>query len=94
MNILLPKFHPVTWVSFFAFYVLCLLEGGDPFLCLADYADYVRAQEDVDKAFSDQKRWAKMAIMNTARVGKFSSDRTISEYAERIWQLKPVEVGE
>lgn len=78
-----------------AFAPLCssLLEGGDPFLCLADYADYVRAQEEVDKAFSDQKRWARMAIMNTARVGKFSSDRTISEYAKHIWKLKPVKVG-
>ncbi|TVP79368.1 MAG: glycogen/starch/alpha-glucan phosphorylase [Puniceicoccaceae bacterium] len=78
-----------------AFAPLCssLLEGGDPFLCLADYADYVRAQGDVDKAFSDKKRWARMAIMNTARVGKFSSDRTISEYAKHIWKLKPVKVG-
>ncbi len=78
-----------------AFAPLCSswLEGGDPFLCLADYADYVRAQEEVDKAFSDKKRWAKMAIMNTACVGKFSSDRTISEYAEHIWKLKPVSIG-
>lgn len=78
-----------------AFAPLCSswLEGGDPYLCLADYADYVRAQEDVDKAFSDKKRWAKMAILNTARMGKFSSDRTISEYAKQIWKLKPVSVG-
>ncbi|MGB0335143.1 MAG: glycogen/starch/alpha-glucan phosphorylase [Opitutales bacterium] len=78
-----------------AFAPLCSswLEGGDPFLCLADYADYLRMQEEVDKAFSDKKRWAKMAIMNTACVGKFSSDRTISEYAEHIWKLKPVHVG-
>ncbi|MGJ8654265.1 MAG: glycogen/starch/alpha-glucan phosphorylase [Opitutaceae bacterium] len=78
-----------------AFAPLCSswLEGGDPYLCLADYADYIRAQEDVDKAFGDKKRWAKMAIMNTARVGKFSSDRTISQYAKEIWNLKPVKVG-
>ena len=77
-----------------AFAPLCSswLEGGDPFLCLADYAEYVRVQEDVDKAFSDKKRWAKMAIMNTARVGKFSSDRTISEYSKSIWKLEPVSV--
>ncbi len=77
-----------------AFEPLCSswLEGGDPFLCLADYADYIRAQEEVDKAFGDKKRWAKMAILNTARVGKFSSDRTISEYAEQIWNLKPVTI--
>lgn len=79
-----------------AFAPLCnsLLDGGDPFLCLADYADYVRAQDEVDKAFSDQKRWAKMAILNTALVGKFTSDRTISEYAEHIWKLPSVEIGE
>ncbi|MGB0258688.1 MAG: glycogen/starch/alpha-glucan phosphorylase, partial [Coraliomargarita sp.] len=78
-----------------AFAPLCSswLEGGDPYLCLADYADYVRAQEDLDKAFSDKKRWAKMAILNTAKMGKFSSDRTISEYAEHIWKLKRVKVG-
>ncbi len=78
-----------------AFAPLCSswLEGGDPYLCLADYADYVRAQEDLDKAFSDKKRWAKMAILNTAKMGKFSSDRTISEYAEHIWKLKSVKIG-
>ncbi|MFU8847912.1 MAG: glycogen/starch/alpha-glucan phosphorylase [Opitutales bacterium] len=70
-----------------------LLGGGDPYLVLADYADYVRAQEEVDKAFRDKKRWAKMAILNTARVGKFSSDRTIGQYADQIWKLKPVKVG-
>ena len=54
----------------------------------------VRAQEEVDLAFSDKKRWAKMAIINTAMMGKFSSDRTISQYAEQIWKLKPVKIGE
>lgn len=79
-----------------AFAPLCSswLEGGDPFLCLADYADYIRAQEEVDRAFSDKKRWARMAILNTAKVGKFSSDRTIREYADQIWKLKPVSIGE
>jgi starch phosphorylase len=79
-----------------AFAPLCssLLEGGDPYLCLADYADYIRAQEEVDKAFSDKQRWAKMAIINTAKMGKFSSDRTIGQYAEQIWNLKPVKVGQ
>ena len=79
-----------------AFAPLCSswLEGGDPYLCLADYADYVRAQDELDKAFSDKKRWAKMAILNTAKMGKFSSDRTISEYAEHIWKLKPVKIGD
>lgn len=69
-----------------------LLDGGDPFLVLADYETYVAKQEEVDQAFRDQKTWAKMAIMNTARVGKFSSDRTIHQYAREVWNLEPVKI--
>ncbi len=69
-----------------------LLEGGDPFKALADFKEYCECQEKVDEAFRDKSRWARMAILNTARVGKFSSDRTISEYADQIWKLKPVTV--
>lgn len=69
-----------------------LLEGGDPFKALADFEGYCASQEDVDQAYRDKRRWARMAILNTARVGKFSSDRTISEYAKEIWKLKPVTV--
>jgi len=64
----------------------------DPFLCLADFQAYCDAQDKVSEAFLDKTRWAKMAILNTARVGKFSSDRTISEYATDIWKLKPVHI--
>ena len=69
-----------------------LLEGGDPFLVLADYRSYVECHERVDKAFRDKDAWAKSAILNTARVGKFSSDRTIAEYAKDIWRLAPLKV--
>lgn len=65
------------------------LSNGDPFLVLAEYADYCAAQKKVDAAFKDKKKWARMAILNTARVGKFSSDRTIAEYAKDIWDVKP-----
>jgi starch phosphorylase len=68
------------------------LKGGDPFMVLADFRSYVEKQREVDIAYRDTARWAKMAIHNTARVGKFSSDRTIAEYARDIWDLnaKPI----
>ena len=71
-----------------------LLEGGDPFFVLADYASYIKAQDRVDKTFRNRRKWARMAILNTARVGKFSSDRTIREYAEEIWRLSPLPIGD
>jgi starch phosphorylase len=76
-------FHPL----------LSNLCSSDPFRVMADIADYRRAQNDVDGAWLDSQRWTQMSILNTARCGFFSSDRSIHEYAERIWKVKPVPVG-
>jgi starch phosphorylase len=62
----------------------------DPFLVLADFRSYVDCQDTVNRAFQDQKRWMRMSILNTAHSGKFSSDRSIREYAADIWFTKPV----
>jgi starch phosphorylase len=70
-----------------------LLNNGDPFFVLADYEDYCKTQKLINQTYADRKAWAKMAIYNTARVGKFSSDRTIKEYAEDIWALYQLKIG-
>jgi starch phosphorylase len=64
-----------------------LLEGGDPYKVMADYRAYMDCQQQVSEAYQDKPRWARMAVLNTARMGKFSSDRTIQEYADEIWKL-------
>ena len=67
-----------------------LLDHGDPYLVLADFASYAKAQQDVNDTYLNPAKWDRMAILNTARMGKFSSDRTIGEYAEKVWNLKPI----
>uniref|UniRef100_B8HUR5 Alpha-1,4 glucan phosphorylase n=1 Tax=Cyanothece sp. (strain PCC 7425 / ATCC 29141) TaxID=395961 RepID=B8HUR5_CYAP4 len=64
----------------------------DEYMLLADYQAYLTCQEQVSQAYRDQSRWTQMSILNVARMGKFSSDRTIQEYAQSIWQVKPVSV--
>ncbi len=60
----------------------------DTYMLLADYQAYVDCQDRVDAAFRDERRWARMSVLNTARMGRFSSDRSIREYCERIWKVK------
>ncbi len=69
-----------------------LFQEGDPYMVLADYASYLECQQRVSEAYRDQRRWTRMSILNTANMGKFSSDRTIQEYASEIWNARPVPV--
>lgn len=69
-----------------------LLVYNDDFLVLKDFVSYMRAQRRVDDVFSDKSRWAESSIVNTAKSGIFSSDRTITEYANAVWNIKPTSV--
>lgn len=65
-------------------------DKADQYFILADFRAYVAAQEKVEEAYRDEKRWARMAMMNTACSGKFTSDRTIQEYVDDMWHLDKV----
>jgi starch phosphorylase len=67
-----------------------LLQGGDKYMLLADYASYIACQEKVAIAYQNQDEWIRKAILNIANMGKFSSDHTIMQYASKIWDAKPV----
>ena len=69
-----------------------LLEGGDPYMVLADFASYCAAHKRAEEMYADKARWAHAAIMNSASMGKFSSDRSIEDYVHNIWKLKNYEI--
>ena len=66
-----------------------LLNNGDNYLLLADYASYIAMQDEVGRVYQDQAEWTRRAVLNVARMAKFSSDRTIGEYSEKIWNVVP-----
>jgi len=70
-----------------------LLEWGDYYMLLADLRDYIETQERVDAAYKDPAGWDRKAIVNVARVGKFSSDRAIQQYASEIWHIEPCAIA-
>ena len=67
-----------------------LLGDGEPYLVLADFPAYARAQGEVDELYKQEDAWSKKAVINALNMGYFSSDRSIREYADRIWAVKPV----
>jgi starch phosphorylase len=70
------------------------LLGSDPYKVLADYRAYVDCQTRISECYCDPVKWTRMSILNVARMGKFSSDRSIREYAKNIWKIDPVDVEE
>ena len=70
-----------------------LLSARDEYVHLADFDSYVETQQQVDIEYKDRAAWNRKALLNIARMGKFSSDRTISEYAREIWKIKPAVIG-
>lgn len=77
-------FHPI---------IDSLFRGNDYYMVLADYDAYLNCQETVNQAYRDPRQWTKMSIINVAKMGKFSSDRTIKQYSEEIWNVKPMPIS-
>lgn len=71
-------------------YLLTGSPVADPYMCLADFGDYSATHEKIDQVYKDKKQWAKMSLNNIASAGIFAADRSIKEYAERIWHLKRI----
>jgi len=70
-----------------------LTDGGDPFMVLADFASYMECQARVDAVYRDPDDWIRRCIVNVAKMGRFSCDRMVREYAEDIWETKPLGSG-
>ena len=69
-----------------------MLSPHDPWMTLADFSHFIQAQEHAAEAYQDQARWTQMSIINSARSGCFSSDRTVQEYNKEIWKLEPIKI--
>ena len=67
-----------------------LVSDGEPFLVLADFAAYAAAQDRVDALYRTPEEWSRRAVLNTVGMGPFSSDRSVREYADKIWNIRSV----
>jgi len=92
LDMIRDNFFSMVEPGIFAPLLRSLLDFGDHYLLLADLRDYIQTQERVDAAYQDPRAWTRKAILNVARSGKFSSDRTIQEYASEIWHVAPCPV--
>jgi starch phosphorylase len=79
-------------VGIFDDIIASVLDPDDPWMTLADFRSYVEAQDRVETAFLERERWLRMSVVNTARSGRFSTDRTMEEYNRDIWKLEPIEI--
>ena len=71
-----------------------LMYKNDEYLLLADFDSYVRAHEEIQRRYGNRGQWAKSCLINIAKSGYFSSDRTIQQYADEIWHIKPVRIDD
>ncbi len=92
LNQIRQGFFSPDQVDRFAPLADALLANGDTYMLLADYDSYIACQDRAAKLWKDQDAWNKSSILNTARMGKFSTDRTIAEYAKDIWKVHPVHI--
>lgn len=92
INLIAEGFFSRNEPALFKPLIESLLYQGDKFFVLADFDSYIQCQKKVSEAYKDQEHWVKMSISNVANMGKFSSDRTINEYAKDIWKLEKIEV--
>ena len=86
------RYDEFGWSDYFQPIVESVTGKNDRYLVGTDFADYIKAQEKADALYKDQAKWTEMSILSTAGSGKFSSDRTIAEYAEDIWKIKSCKV--
>ncbi len=92
IDLIKDDFFSLTEPGIFRPLVSALLEGGDYYMLLADLRSYIETQANVDALYRDPETWTEKAILNIARTGMFSSDRTIAEYARDIWRADPVDI--